>query len=418
MRNRWIALVVLMLFFFPAAQAQQQPETVLFSWFGSPALTQATQEGISAFVQSQRTKPVIQYRAVENRDHYASWLGEQWNSLNAGDLVELDAEMLRLMAKNETGMRRLADMEMFVNQVDLSQYSYLGLVGCLVDGILCAVPVSLSSHVFFWNVTALKSLKLSPPAGEAELFAMAANLRVAGFYPLAADAQSRMAMMVTYLQCRYGQPWVNEETQEVSFTQAQIIEGLQYLERLETNGVWPALSTQGNIVAGWRAGEYLGVWAWDSLAPELDAALPDKGKMELTTHLSGWTPYGGGFQKVNRMLAIPVGARNPQISAKLIHYLLSEEKGARALMDLRGIPISEGGAAACRRYRLMNTAHAEANKVALSWARYPMPTGFDAYGLVCEGGLYEQVLVGLSEGTLTKEVSAALLISGVKQALQ
>ena len=418
MKKRGMAVTLLLcLLFHTAALAEGNKQTLHFAWWGNAEMIQTTQAAVDEFVKARRRTVAVDPHAVGTRDAYVEWLSGQFNAGAPGDVVELDAEMFRTLARNANGSSRLMDLEIFVKRLDLTQFSYFGLISCLIDDRVCAIPISMSSHVFFWNTTALKERKVSMPENNAELLTLAASLRDHGMYPLAASAESRIALLITWLQSKYGQPWISQATGEVSFMGEQVAEGLRYLDLFEKGGVWPKLAEQGNLLHGWREGRYAGVWAWDTQAAELNAVLPADAKMETTARLLNWSPYGGGFQRVNRMLAIPKSAREPLLAAEFIEFLLNSEKGAVELKDLRGTPISRKGAYNGTKKRALNRAQTVANETALSWARYLMPPGFDAPGLVGAGGVYEQVLTGYSAGLMTDEAAAYALISGIHAVL-
>jgi oligogalacturonide transport system substrate-binding protein len=421
MKKRWMALALLLCLLWNTGTWAEQAATptLQYSWWGSAEIDAATQDAIDRFIKARRSSVAVEPRRFETKDAYTDWLAEQWSAGTPGDVVELDTEMLRTLARNANGVPRLLDLEAYPKELDLTQFTYFGLLGCLIDNRLYAVPMSVSSHVFFWNTTALAQRESKVPQNEEELFALAKTFRAdGGAYPLAASAESRIALLITYLQSKHGQPWLDEKTGDVTFTVAQVAEGLNYLNRFEAEGVWPSLADQGDPQAGWQQGRYLGIWAWDSQSAELSAALPEASKMETTAQLADWSPYGGGFHKVVRMLAIPANAKSPELAATFIEYLLNAENGARALMDLRGTPDSTNAAAVCSKKRLLNPVQTAAKQTARSWARYMMPSGFDAPGLAGMGGIYEQVLLGYGAGLMTDEAAAYALISGIKAGLQ
>lgn len=420
LKKGWMAFLVLFcLLLSLVAGAESAQETLVFSFWGDTAVTEVTLSAAERFMVGAKNAD-LQTHAFETRADYVGWLAGACDAGEAIDVVELDMEMLRTMWQSDQGIARFADLETYAKQLDLGQFSYLGLVEGTVEGQLCAVPVSMTSHLLFWNATALNDLGLKAlPTNMEELISLAESLRsVGGGYPLAADAESRIALMVTYLQSLYGQPWIDAKTGRVSFSVEQVAQGMRYLNSFESAGVWPKLSEQGDILEGFGQGKYLGCWAWDTQALALNAALPDGSELEAATQLSEWTPYDGGFQKALRMFAIPQNAKNPTLGAKLIEYLLNSEKGARILADSRGTPISTAGLAVCQKYRLLDKVRSKANKAALSWARYPMPLGFEAPMLVEAGGVYEQVLQWLSDGIMSEEAAAAGLLSGVRVAMQ
>lgn len=414
-----VLILVLMLFVTASAAGETLPPALEYAWWGDAALTQATQTGVSRFVTAQKGAfaPLLTH-PFETRESYAAWLLGQLPQGGGGDVVELDTELFRQLALDDGGAPRFFDLETFP-KLGLTQFSYWGLLAGTAGGRLCALPMSMTSHVFFWNLTALTGAGLQPPESLLALKDAAQSLGANGHrYPLAATAEGRVALMITHLQSKYGKPWLDAATGSPAFSSEEVAQGLTYLQDLETWGVLPKLSEQGEIETGFQEGRYLGVWVWDSQAQTFGEALPQGSKTQAIACLTDWGPYAGGFQKPLRMIAISQNTKDPAQAAKLLEFLLNSDKGARALKDLRGTPASQSGFGVCNSRRLLNKTRSEANRVALSWARYPMPLGFDAAFLAGPGGVYEQVLLGLSEGHFTPDTAAAALLSGVKAALR
>ena len=423
MKKRCLAFVLLLCLFALPAHATKTKEVLTFYGWGGAEITAATGAGLDGFAAAQRQRVLPYPRSFPTREEYAAWLTEQFASGWPGDVVEMDAEMLRTLAKDAQGNLRLQDLEVYRRLVALKQFSYLGLAGCTVDGQLSAVPVSMSAHGFFWNTTALTARGFGVPANIADLRLLTAViLPEADRYALAADAQSRMALLITFLQSKYGQPWLDTKGLSVSFSPDQVAEGLTYLANLEQMRILPKLAEQGDITEGWRQGKYLGVWAWNDRLDFLQSALPADadGKpaaISVSTILEDWGAFGGGFQRVSRMLAIPKTASAPETGAKLLEYLLNSKRGARSLLATRGIPDSAAALAACKTGKRIDPAAIDRHQAVLIASRYLMPLGFDAPALANSGGVYEEILLGISDGTLTPEAAAKQLTDEIAKVL-
>ena len=419
LKARFVATVLLFCLSFSMALAQEPPPSLVFSFWGNSVIMEKTLEGLEKFaIASQRTGRSAASHSFESREAYMDWLFHASDTEKLGDVIELDAAMFQALTMLPSESFPLISVEDFPKQLLLNRFSYEGLSACLHQNQVMAVPVSLTSHMFFWNVPALKALQVQAPATTEELLTLTQSLSEnEAVYPLAANAESRIALLITLLQSRYGKPWVDEKNCAPNFTVAQAAEGFAYLRSLETAKAWPSLSAQKNPEEGFAKGEYLGIWGWDAdVIAGLQSVSVEAKQTSFLTHFSDWGDYAGGFQQPLRMFAIPKSAQEPTQSAGLIEFLLNSRSGAQALGDSRGMPLSREGLSALRLGRLLDSFRASANKSALSWARYPLPLGFFDKSLVGSGGVYEKVLLALPD--LSDEVAAEMLLLGFSVALE
>ena len=164
------------------------------------------------------------------------------------------------------------DLNSLSNIIDLSGYSQEDLDYFTTNGVLQALPVSNTGRVFFWNKTVFDNVGVKIPTTLEELYAAGeafANYEDGSYYPLIVKELDRMILMVYYLQCVYGKPWV--ENYELQYTKEEIVEGLEWLTELEERHVIPTLE----VLAGdgselidtnqrWIDGHYAGIYMWDS----------------------------------------------------------------------------------------------------------------------------------------------------------
>ncbi len=414
MKRQWAALGLVFCLLFGKAAAEDNLPNIRFLGWGGPEVDLATRQAAVSF-QESIGKASVQWSCAPNRDACEDALEAPVGQ--SVDVVLLDTEMLQTLGGQLQKGYRFADLEQLGDVLDLNEFSYLGLEAGTVGTRLCAVPTSMTSHLLLWNETALKAQQWKVPQSSQE---MAANLQQrkleAGVYPLAADAPGRIALLITYLQSKYGQAWSDPATGKCSMDKEWVAEGLRYLQQWVKAGVMPPLSQQQDLLTGWNEGAYLGIWTWDSQAAAFQDALPLGNRMAMAVKLEDWGPYDGGFQKAVRLLAIQHGSRSLRESAMLIQFLLCTYKGVGAMADLWGVPDSVSGNSAFRSLYKQDKVTAVSNQLALSWARYGMPRGFEAPMLVDQGGVYEQVLVGLEQEYLTPEAAAIALISGLEVA--
>ena len=408
-----LVIVVLALLLATGACAEEVLPQLTFSWWGGEDVTLATQDVIKFFRRDNRSHNV-QTLAYPERDAYLHEMERRAALHKMDDIMQLDVEMLRTYAMDEDGQYRFADLELFSDVLDLTQFPYLALESATIKGRLCAVPTGMTAHIFIWNRAALQRLNISLPESSSELLDIGLQMQESDTYPLAADAGGRLAFMITYLQSKYGASWFDPDSKEFGFTNAQIEDGFMYLQQMENAHVWPPLSRQGDILAGWQEGRYLGVWAWDVVATELDLLTPREDRLHYIAQLNDWGPYVGGFRKAQYYFAVAESSPYKPFGVTLIQFLLNSDRSARALTDLRGIPVSESGYTSAYASTMLDGVRLAANAAAMAWGGHIMPGSFEAPMLIEKGGVYEQVLLGLENEKLEPGSAAAALMSGMR----
>lgn len=400
-----LLLTTLMLFRVGGAFAQL-PASLKVALWGKETSISALLSALWAYSETNPPQTIV----LENADAFLTYL----LGTPTEDVMLLDQSMLESTARHVDGSFRYADIESYAELLDITQGSFLSLVCATLDDRLCALPISMSSHLFIWNASAFTRLRIPIPETTDQLLALGQAWAEETMYPLAADATGRIALLITYLQSKYGCSWINEQKHSIGFTTEQVAEGMHYLQSLLDNHVLPPLSTQEMMLAEWQAGRYLGIWAWDDQLNSLKDSLPTGDRMSYTAKLADWGPYSGGFQKASFLLAIRQGSPAAKEGALLLNFLLHSSTGGALLGDSLGIPISKAGYnAALNAKDILDPERIEANNVALSWAMYPVPPGFEAASMAKENGVYEQVLLGLENGFLTHEAAAKALMSAI-----
>ncbi len=417
MRKRLTVLLVVVLYLVCCLGAVGDWSTrvvTLFYW-GNETISRATWTALDLF-SKQNGMGVVTFGRPDE-EAYQARLTETFKEGNVEDVVQLSPEMLRKLTVDATDPSAFENMEKYMTVIDLTQFSFLGLEGCTVKGQLCAVPVSMTSHVFFWNQGLLGRWGQALPQTSEQMMLAGNKAKAEGRYLLGADALGRMALMVTYLQSRYGLSWVEPAANRSGFSLEQVAEGMAYLRRLEQTGALSPFEATEDMLVSWQQGRYAGLWTWDSRYDEVARGLPMGDTLACTARMNDWGPYDGGFEKVLSMLAIPAKAREKTVAANLVQYLLNSEEGAQIMADLRGTPDSKIALQTAKGAKRLSQGRTEANLEALSWPRNYLPQSFEAAMFVEAGGVYEQVLAGLSQGKLSPEAAAAAILSGLRTTL-
>lgn len=101
----------------------------------------------------------------------------------------------------------------------------------------------------------------------------------------------------------------------------------------------------------------------------------------------------------------------------LIQFLLNEDEGTTIMASERGIPLSKAALANCSAQGLLDETVAEANGKVLGYVSFESDPRFEDAELVNSGGVYYDVMAGLSYGDYDAATAAQTLIDGVNAIL-
>ncbi len=391
------------------------PITLRMNWWGGDSRHQATLDGIKAFE--------AKYPNIKVEAEYESFTGHEekvalaLKSGSAADVLQLNMDWVFNYSPDGS---MFVDLNTVSDIIDLSAYDQSDIDYYTTNGVLQALPASNTGRVFFWNTTRLADVGVEIPTTLDELYAVGeafAAYEDGTYYPMILNELDRMTLMVYYLQCVYGKPWV--ENYELQYSLEEFQEGLEWLSLLEEKHVVPTLE----VLAGdgselvdtnqrWIDGHYAGMYIWDSnlnkfksAAPGFEFAVGDYIKMG---------EYHGGMTKASMVFSIPKTSEHPAEAAALIQFLFGEEEGAQLLGDSRGIPANKNGLAALD---LTGSLIAEANTKVMEWSVFKFDPVFERSALKNPDGTYFMGLQLLSYGQDDAAGVAEYMVGDIKKQL-
>lgn len=391
------------------------PITLRMNWWGGDSHHKATIEAIRAFE--------AKYPNIKVEAEYESFTGHEekvalaLKSGSAADVIQLNMDWVFNYSPDG---EMFIDLNTLSNVIDLTAYEPSDLDFFTINGKLQAIPVSNTGRVFFWNQTMFDRVGAKIPTTLDELYAAGekfASYEDGSYYPLIVKELDRTLLMVYYLQCKYGKPWV--ENNELQYTQEEISEGMEFLNTLENKHVIPTLE----ILAGdgselidtnqrWIDGHYAGIYMWDcNLLKHKNAAA---GFDFVVGDFINMGDYHGGMSKAAMVFAIPKTSEHPAEAAALIQFLLGEKEGIKIMSDIRGIPLNKK---AREVLDLSNSVAAIANEKMAAWTQFRFDKVFERAPLKNADGTYFLTQQMLSYKQADAQECAKILMDGINEQL-
>ena len=394
---------------------------ISFSWWGGDSRHKATLKAVDEFMAANGDVSVsCSYAAWTN---WEESFAAQLYAGNAPDLCQININWL-----NEFGgesCKNFTNLDLYSNYIDLTQYDNAVLSRCMVGSMTKAVPISVTGRIFFWNETTFSNAGLGVPQTLEELYAYAEVLRTKlgdDYYPLALGEYDRFLLMVTYLECRYGKAWT--QGVNLGYTEDEIAEGMRFIQGLEERHVIPTLKELHGSGADsidkdlrWTDGRFAGIFEWDSSVEKYRSALAEGQQLAVGNYFTDMGTSKGGFTKIALAYAIPADSRHPVEAARLLQFLVSNEKAVKAVGTERGIPVNKKAKQVCSDNNLLTSLTALANARVMAWCSFSMDNSFEAPSLKNTDGVYADVMSGLSYGDYSAEEAAKVLASGVRNVL-
>ena len=319
------------------------PCTLRFSWWGGDDRHEATLEAIELWESIHPDILII--------PEYGGWDGwtekvtAQIGSASEPDIMQINYDWLITMSPDGKGFYDIGCLD-----VDLSGLDKDVLAFGKADGIMNAVPVSLSGRGFYYNSEVFKSLGADYPTTWEELSALGNVFGEKGLYPIDLDIQSGSTawyLAVVYIQQKTGREFITMDGR-LGFTEKDIEDALVFYKTLEDEHVIRTLKTRtdedGNA-ALYQSPEFIGgniagVLEWGSAVGKYESVLPD-GVLEAGPYLSDGNGNTGGWMiKPSLLYAVSRNTEYPDEAAAFVDFLLNNKDCAEILGTTRGIPAS------------------------------------------------------------------------------
>lgn len=391
-------------------QIAYEPCTLQFSWWGEETINPQMQQAVECF---EAAYPGIHVEASarqgENREEE---LLEQLLGGTASDINQIRWEWLQEYS---------ADGSLFYDLYKAYEVLELGAFGqeylnlCTIGEELQAIPASVTGRVFLFDATLFEQAGQTVPqtlqelvdAGEAFQSQLGDN-----YYPLALNTADRMALLVYYLESRYGKDWMVNGV--LQYDVEEVEKGMEFLVMLEEQHVIPTLQKMKDAdtmsrAAGWNNGFYGGVFLLDTELQQYRESLSDGHRLAVGARLKDLGIYQGGHVQVACAYAVSESCEHPREAALFLNFLLNCEEGIAAISDTQGIPLSRIARAYGKEQGMWDSTAWEANTRVLE-------ADFRATPELMEGlqdaSVYAGVMSGLSYGDYNAREAAQLLMDG------
>ena len=390
------------------------------SWWGGDSRHTAYQEAIAAFTEETGISVAPSYGS------WTDWEQAKSTALAAGqgeDVMQVNWNWLYQFSGEG---QSFADLNEFADIIDLSQFPQSALDACTVAGELQAVPVALTGRTFYWNMNTYKAagIETAPASYEDLIAAGKAFQEKLGdeYYPLCVGPYDRMIMMTFWLESNYGKAWVENKT--CNYTVEEITEGMNFIKSLEDNHVIPTMEQYKGAgfssidkSTQWIDGQYAGIFEWDSSANKYYDAMADNSGFTVGEEIKWGDKANGGFAKVSMGLSITETCKDKESAAKLINFLLNEEKGASIMGTECGMVCSANGQAAAEAAGKVKPLVKQANDIVMGFVDFQLDPDYESSKLKGDNGVYTDVFEGFSYGDYTAEEAAEILLDGVNGVL-
>ena len=394
--------------------------SLTISWWGGDSRHAAYQEAIKAFTEETGITVEPSYGA------WSGWEEAKSTALAAGQGEDVMQVNWNWLYQYSGEGQSFADLNEFADIIDLSQFPQSALDACTVAGELQAIPVAMTGRTFYWNMNTYKAagIETAPTSYEELIAAGKAFQEKLGdeYYPLCVGPYDRMIMMTFWLESNYGKAWVENKT--CNYTVEEITEGMNFIKSLEDNHVIPTM--ENYYGAGfdsidkstqWIDGQYAGIFEWDSSANKYNDALADNSGFTVGEEIKWGDKANGGFAKVSMGLAITETCKDKESAAKLINFLLNEEKGASIMGTECGMVSSAAGQAAAEAAGKVKPLVKQANDIVMGFVDFQLDPDYESSKLKGSDGIYTDAFDGFSYGDYTAEEAAEILLDGVNGVL-
>jgi len=335
----------------PFVHAEGQP-VLRFAWWGGAGRHQATLAALKVFEQHHGVRVKAEYMGFNG---YLERLTTQIAGRSEPDVMQINWAWLAMFSKRGNGF---TDLNAHTKELALDQFTEDDLAYGRVAGKLNALPSSFSARVFLWNQTAFQRAGVALPQTWDELFATGAAFRAKlgdSAYPLDGELYDMILLSQSYIQQRYGTPFVDPAKPRVAMSVSAAHEWVRTYRRLVDTHVATPLPLRASLGGAekpteqqpdWVAGRWAGNYTWDSTIALRGSTLQPGEKLVLGDFpmLPG-SQDSGLFGRPTVMYTIGRNSRQPELAAKLMNFLLTDPEAARVLGRTRGLPSAKSSLA-------------------------------------------------------------------------
>lgn len=318
--------------------------TITLSWWGGDERHEATKAAAELFES--------RHPEINVETEYGSWSGwknkifSQFESGECADVMQVNYDWLVSLSYDGSGFY---DLEKLGKYIDLENFDKSILEFGRRNGVLNAVPASVTGRTLFYNKNAFESAGAELPETWDDLFTAAEKLNRQGAYPLEADNGSGFTafyLAVVYEQQKTGHQFITEDG-NIGFDVSELSDALSFYKSLQDAGVVRSVEMMNgengnfNESDSWKNGKTAGIAEWGSSVSKYRSALNNPDSLVCGPLLEMDGAEGTGWMyKPSVLFAVNSKTEHPAESAMLLDFLLNDPDCARILGTTRGIPAS------------------------------------------------------------------------------
>jgi oligogalacturonide transport system substrate-binding protein len=320
-----ISLFITALILVACGESSDDDGVIKFAWWGTSDRNIATYQAIELFEEK--------YPQYKVEGEQAPWNGYQQtlnNRLNRGteaDVFQVNYNWIYSMYGEDYFMD-LNDLD-----IDLSNYPANEHSPLTVGGKILGLSISETGYIFYLNKTVYENALVN--AEDIKTWedliqaGIAINAKDSSKYALGRlDAQQIAIMMFSYLSQITGKNVINEDN-ELNFTQAELIDGFNFISDLRNNGVLISSNAtdthnDGPTNPNWTAQKYGGILQWNTAISEYQNTLPNGGS---SLYMAGMFQQTEGqqlgmYKKVSMAYAVSKRVENSDAKKEAVKTFL------------------------------------------------------------------------------------------------
>ncbi len=321
--------------------------TISISWWGGDERHDATNQAIELFENK--------YPNIKVEVDYGSWSGwknkifDELENNSCTDVIQVNYDWLVTLSYDGSGFYDLEKLDDYIN---LSNFSDDILSFGRRNGVLNAIPVSVTGRSVFYNKDVYDKAGVALPETWNDLFEIAPKLNAVGSYPLEADTGTGFTafyLAVVYEQQKTGHQFITDDS-KIGFTVDELADALAFYKKMQDCGVIRSISEIDKDSSAsslyeseaWKNGTVAGIAEWGSSVAKYQSTLENPDNLVMGNLLTMENAQSTGwFYKPSLLFAINKDTQYPVQSAILLDFLYNDTECAEILGTSRGIPVSK-----------------------------------------------------------------------------
>jgi oligogalacturonide transport system substrate-binding protein len=332
-----------------AATGTSSAQELRFSWWGGGERHEAMLKASKLFeAKNPGVKIKAEYSGFQG---YQERLSTQIAGRNEPDVMQLNWAWLSAFSRNGDGFY---DLRKSASVLRLNDFTEQDLALTTINGKLNALPVGFAARIFYWNKSVLDKNGVMPPKNWDELFSAAKAFRSKlgdKGYLLDGNLYDLILLSHAYAYQKHGTPFIDPKTGKVAMSAAALREWVAFYKRLQDEKVVTPLPYRASLGGAekpieqqpdWVAGNWAGVYTWDSTVRLIGSTLPNKGQeLDVGEFLTlPGAKNSGMFGRSSLVYAVSKRTKHPELAARFMNFMLTDPEAVRIIDMSRGTPSS------------------------------------------------------------------------------